>query len=187
LFSFDPVYDDYLISINDTQAPSGNSKPNLSEFRSGLYIQEFHVSSSIIEVFFVRHIGHDIEAGTDMTFHVHWSHNNASPAGNVKWHIDYTIARGYEAGVFSVPTTLTSIQAAGAQYAHHITDDDDMVITTNVEIEPDSIVIGRIWRDTDEVDDTFADGAFLLHADIHYKKSRVGTTERNRPFTSGGF
>ena len=189
LFSFDDVYDDYLISINATQAPSGNSKPDLVEFRNGIYSQVFGVGAQPTEVFFVRHILHDIKKDSDLTFHVHWANNEATPTGAVKWNIDYTIARGYGVGTFGIPVTVSSVQTVGAQYVHMITDDDDMTIngTGHPEVEPDSIIVGRIWRDTNDIEDTFVGDAFLLHADVHFTKARVGTKERNRPFTSGGF
>jgi len=188
VFGFDDVYNDYMVSIHAIGAPSGNTAPTLELFRDNLYFYEFATGPQETEGFFMIHLEHDIKPGTDMTFHLHWSHNQATPTGNMKWNVDYTIARGYGAGTFGATTTLSTIQTAGAQYTHHITDDDDMVLPfSSGEIEPDSIVMGRVWRDSNDVQDTFNNGVFLLQVDLHYVKSRIGTRERNRPFPSGGF
>ena len=187
LFTFDDVYDDYLVSGLNLVTPGGSSSPTLLNFRNNIWLYAFEDTPSVQEGFFDIHIKHDIKANTDITFHIHWTHNIASPSGNIKWNIEYTFAKGYEAGTFFDPVTVSTIQTAGAQYAHHITDDDDMVITAPHDIEPDTILIARIYRDSTDGSDTFASDAFLLHVDMHYVKARTGTKERNRPFTSGGF
>lgn len=181
------VFNDYTyagIAISS----SGPSTPSLTTFRDNIKLNAFTgTGTQINEGFFSIHLLHDLKAGSDMSFHIHWTHNNAAPSGNVKWYIDWAIARGYEAGTFPAADIVSSVQTAGAQYAHHITPDSDIVLTNTVEMEPDAILIGRIYRDPADVADTFEDDAFLMHIDLHYEMTRDGTTEKNRPFTSGGF
>jgi len=188
LFTFDDVYDDYQVSINAIGAAGGNTAPTLELFRDNIYFYEFPSTPQITEGFFMIHLMHDLKPDTDMSFHLHWAHNNGAPTGDIKWNIEYSYARGYEQDTFGASTNLSTIQTVGAQYSHHITNDDDMVISAGTHnLEPDGLLIGRVYRDsTDVVDDTNVD-AFLLQVDIHYVKSRTGTTERNAPFTSGGF
>jgi len=180
-----PVYDDYLTS--GLSLGTGASAPNLTVFRDGLEQNAFAGSGPVEEAFFNVHMLHGLKAGTDLTFHIHWSHIIGSPSGDVKWGIEYSVARGYEVGVYPASTTLTTVHTAGAQYTHHITDDDDMTVTSGVEIEPDSVIICRVFRDSSDVEDTFANDAYLFQIDMHYQRGSVGTLERNRPFTSAGF
>lgn len=188
VFTFDDVYDDYLVSGLNLVSVGGNSAPTFREFTNRIYLYSFDNGAQIQEGHFTYHIQHDIKPNTDATIHIHWAHNNANPSGNIKWNVEYSVAKGYEFGDFSTTNVGSTIQAAGAQYAHHITNDDDIIISgENGELEPDTIIVGRIWRDATDEGDTFEDDAFLLHLDLHYVKSRTGTTERNRPFTSGGF
>lgn len=186
LMDFDSsvLYDDYLVGGTQVQV-RGAAAPGFAEFKDGMYLYAFDGATTAEEVFFTIHMLHDISPKEAPTFHVHWSHNNASPSGNVKWNLEYMYAHGYEAGVFPTPVALSTVQAAGAQYAHHITPDDDMPF--NATYEPDGQILVRLYRDPTDVEDTFASDAFLIGIDMHYRKGQVGTYERNRPFLSAGF
>lgn len=179
----DTVFDDYLVP--GLFLAKGASAPDLAEFRDGLFLNAFAGTAGVTEqLFFSVHILHGILPNSVPTFHIHWSHNIAVPSGDVKWQIDYTIVKGYGVSQYPAPTTITTTQTAGAQYTHQITDDDDMPVSG--EIEPDSVLIGRIYRDPTDSADTFEDDAFLIQADIHYERTRLGTVERNRPFAGFG-
>ena len=89
----------------------------------------------------------------------------------MKWQIEYSIARGYSAATFADASgasaqanTLSVTQTAGAQYTHHITDDDAMILVNSAEIEPDSVVLGRVFRDAGE--DTFGNDAYLIQVEV---------------------
>ena len=191
------IFNEYLtagVAIEEGAAPNS---PGLDTFVSTIQAHTYTGTGvNVKEGFFQIHIQHDYKKDTDVTMHVHWGHKIAVPSGDVKWQIEYSVARGYEAGTFGVTTgspagtsgVLTTVQTAGAQFAHHITNDDDMTIPADVEIEPDSLIIGRIFRDPADAEDTFENDAFLLHIDIHYQVGRLGgTSERNRPWTDEGF
>lgn len=178
------LYNDYLTP--GTSVLRGATAPDLAEFRNGIFLPAFAGTGTTVEQgFFTLHFLHDIHPSYTPTFHIHWTHNNASPSGNVKWMIDYTYSHGYSAGTFAAPTTISVTQAAGAQYTHHITDDDDMPVS--VSFEPDGQLLCRIYRDPADAADTFGDDAFLIGIDMHYRVGQVATYERNRPFTSAGF
>jgi hypothetical protein len=160
----------------------GASAPDLAELRDGIFLNAFDGAGVTTEQGFSEiHILHGMKPNTTPTMHIHWTHNNATPTGNVKWFIDYTVAKGYGEGTFAAPTTISTVQAAGVQYTHHITDDDDMPISAT-NIEPDSVLLIRIYRDPTDSEDTFGDDAFLIHADMHYERDRIGSPQRNRPF-----
>ncbi len=181
----DTVYSDYLVS--GFAIGRGASAPTLKVFRGTAYQFAFAGTGPTEQGFFNIHLLHGLKLGTDLTFHIHWGHIIASPTGNVKWQIDYTLARGSGAGTFPATTSLSTTQAAPAQYVHQITADDDMTISNSIEMEPDSIILGRVYRDPSDAADTFANDAYLFQLDVHQQNAHVGTTERNRPFLSTGY
>ena len=174
-----PVFDDYLTS-GDALA-KGASAPDFTEFRDGIFMNAYSGVSTAEQAFFEVHILHGFRAGQEPTFHVHWTHNQAAPSGDVKWFLDYSYSDGYSNGVFPAPTTLSTVQTAGPQYTHHITDDDEMVVTESME--PDGVLLCRLYRDPGDVEDTFENDAFIVEIDMHYERDKIGTAERNRPYT----
>lgn len=183
-----PIWQDYVVP--GLSLRTGTAPPTLAEFRDGLFQYQFAGAGATVEqAFFTLHILHDIHPDYQPTFHVHWSHNIASGSytadtQSAVWQIDYTVAKGYKEGTFAAPTTLTSTQLAGAQYVHHITPDDDMTITET--LEPDMLILGRVYRDPAHASDDFAQEAFLLQVDMHYRIGQIGTPTRNRPFSRFG-
>jgi len=181
-----PLYSDYTVpGLALGRAAAGS--PTLTPFRGNVDMYAFGGASGTDESFFSIHILHDLKKNTELTFHVHWSHIIAAPSGSVKWGIEYTTARGYGIDAFPATTTLSSTQAAGPQYQHHITDDDDMTVTIDRNIEPDSLILGRLYRDAGDAADTFAEDAYVLNMDLHYQKGQLGTTERNRAWLSADY
>lgn len=179
LAGYEGVYSDYLTGGN--AVGKGGNAPDFAELRDGLFLNAFAGDGPTTEqAFFTVHMLHDIHPTEYPTFHIHWTHNIAIPSGNVKWQIDYSYAKGYENGIFVAPTTLSTVNAAGAQYAHHITADDDMQMTA--EMEPDSMIIARIYRDPTDAEDTFGFDAFLVGVDMHYMRVAHGSEDRNSPF-----
>lgn len=176
------AYSDYLYS-GLSFASKGAGTPDLATFVGNIKMPAFS-NSATTEGFFSIHLLHGLKPGGQLTLHFHWAHNNVSPSGNVKFNVEYTVARGYGAGVFaSSPTTTSIVVPAGAERAHQITDDDAIVLAASDELEPDAILIGRFWRDPADAADTFNDEVFVLHTDVHYSMQGVGTPERNRAFT----
>lgn len=186
------LYDDYLVPGHSLRG--GAISPNFTIFRNGIYAYNFDGTGVLVEeAHFVIHILHDFRVGTTPTLHIHWGHNIDSgvyTAGtqNVKWQVEYTVSRGYGVSSFASTVTLSTVQTASIQYRHHITNDDDMPLTAFAsELEPDSLILGRVFRDPADVADTFIHPAFLFQIDCHYQKGQTCTVERNRPFTSAGF
>lgn len=172
-------YEDVLFV--PTEAPSGSTAPGLSTFRGNIKLATFTGSGSTVqEIFGAIHLPHSYVSGTDITIHVHWSHIIASPTGNVNWKLDYSIARGFGYEAFPAPTTLNLTQAAGTQYYHNII---ESTAITGTNLEPDTLIICRIYRDPADVLDTFANDAYFLRADAHIQVDYRATVEKTRPFT----
>lgn len=178
------LYQDYLVP--GLALGIGVSAPDLAAFRGTLYQRAFAGTGVTVEQgFFTVHILHDIKPGTYPTFHIHCGHNISSgtytaDTAAVKWYIDYSVAQGYKVGTFPAATTLSTTITMGAQYVHHITSDEDMTITE--DLEPDMLILGRIYRDPADAADTFGYDCSLFQIDLHYQIGQIGTAERNYPF-----
>jgi len=177
------LYNDYLVP--GLALGKNVSSPDLEDFRGGLEQNAFAGTGVTVEQgYFTVHILHDIKPETFPTFHIHCGHNIDSgtytaDSANVKWYLDYSICNGYGNEAFPAPTTLSTTIAMGSQYDHDITP-DDMALTET--IEPDMLILGRIYRDPADAADTFGYDCFLFQVDLHYQIGQIGTTERNRPF-----
>jgi hypothetical protein len=176
-------WNDYVISGLSLPLAHVNA-PTLTLFRDGLYLPAF-VGTGIQSqyVYAAIHIQHDYLPGTPLYPHVHWTHINAAPTGSVKWQIEYSVSKGHSVGTFGASTTVSVVQAAAAQYTHHIAEvaDGDVIPATNVE--PDSVVLIRLIRDPADAADDFADDAYLVAIDLHYKSQMCLTNEKASPFT----
>jgi len=177
------LYGDYLVP--SVSFGRGASAPDYEAFVGTLYQPAFAGTGATVEqAYWSIHILHDIKANSTPTLHIHWGHNIASGTytpgtASVKWYVDISVAKGYGAGSFSETRTLSVTQTAGAQYSHHITDDDSMTITE--AFEPDALILGRVYRDPAQ--DDFGYDAFIFQMDLHYAADKAGTIERNRPFS----
>ena len=176
-------WNDYIVVA--TSIPlTGPNAPTSTLYRDGLYLPAFTgVGVLVNEVWAAIHIEHDYKSGTALYPHVHWSHIIAAPSGDIKWGIEYSVAKGHQVGTYPTTTTVYKVQEAGAQYTHHIAEvsDGDSIPATNVE--PDSVVLMRVFRDPSDVDDTFADNAYLIAIDLHYQSDGTYTTGKVSPFT----
>ena len=176
-------WNDYL-SAGLGLPKGGANQPTLTEFRDGLYLTAFTGTGVTTEESWSSfHILHEYEAGTKVYPHVHWSHNIAVPSGDVVWKIDCSIAKGHSGGTFPAPTTVTLQQTAAAQYTHQIIETSEGEAFASTNLEPDSVILVRIYRDPADENDTFADDAFLINVDLHYEADGALTHEKVRPFT----
>ncbi len=180
------VFDDYLIPGLSLARQAANN-PTIKAFRGDIDQLAFAGTGAMEEAFSIIHLLHGFKQGTSPTIHIHWGHIIGSPTGNVKWNVDYTVAAAYGVGTFDAPTTLSTIQAVAAQYVQQLTDDDDMTVVSTSDLEPDGVILIRVYRDPADEDDTFENDAYLFHIDLHYERSHIGTTERNRIWTSTGY
>lgn len=172
-------YDDYLF-VQDVANPGGANAPALAVFRDGVKMAAFDGSNTMMEVTGNIHITHRYVPSTAISFHIHWTHNNATPSGDVKWNIDYAIAKGFSGGAFPAFTTVSLVETAGAQYTHHTIETTDI---SDAAIDIDSLILMRIWRDPSDVADTFADDVFFIRCDAHVQVDSRVTTGKVPPFT----
>lgn len=175
-------WNDYTVS-GIALPTTGPNPPAISEIRPGVMGMGFVDGAIRKESYFTIHILHDYQAGTLVYPHVHWTHNAAIPAGNVVWGFDISTARGHNVMAYPAPTTIKLQQAALAQYFHHIIEATDVQAIPATYLEPDTLIKMTVFRDPTDVNDTFADTAFLDCVDFHVLSDGYLTHEKARPFT----
>ena len=175
-------WNDYLAPGIQLETGSPSTAPVLRQLRDGIMMYAFD-PIQMNQAWSSIHILHDYIPGTNLFPHIHWTCNNASPSGTVRWGIEYTLAQGYDLGAFGATQTIILEPSVGNQYSHHITETLDIDSIDGSNIDHDTVVLFRIFRDGLHANDTFADDAFLLYMDFHYQSDGSLTIERNAPFT----
>lgn len=138
------------------------------------------------EVYISFHIGHDYMMGSRLYPHVHWITNNTDTTV-CRWGFQYSVAKGHQQQAFFTEgggsTTVYVNQTKSATaYMHHIAEvsDADAIPATN--LEPDSVIIMRIFRDSDNAADTFTGSAWVTNVDCHYLADRHATPNKAPAF-----
>ena len=124
------------------------------------------------------HVDHDYAEGTPIYLHTHWLNAAASPnTGTVRWGFQYTFAKGHQQTAFPTPTTVYKTQTCDStRYMHHIAEVDIADAIPGTDIEPDTIIMVRVFRDA--VTDTCTDKVSLIKADCHYQACRFATLNK---------
>ena len=168
-------WSDYLSSISAAKV-AGTNPPTWSNYRNGLFAYEFS-ATKLEEVWMNFHINHDFKLGSAIFPHVHWSPNTTG-TGTVRWGIEYTISKGHQQSVFGATTIVYVEQTMGAanQYSHQIAEVSTGI--SSAELEVDSVVMMRVFRDASHVNDTFTTAVFGLFVDLHVQVDRTSTLNK---------
>lgn len=135
---------------------------------------------------FTFHIPHDYVPGTDLYFHVHWSHNGTAISGDAVFTIYHSYASRTLAGTTPFPaektntiTWATTNIATTPRYAHRV---DEIAITSaagsatktaNTLIEVDGLLTATLKLTTLP---TITGGSLFIHTcDIHYQSHNMAT------------
>ncbi len=158
------------------------SDPSFEAFRGGLYAYSF--SPTVTQsVFMTFHVQHDYAPGTPIYFHTHWASNTPTTGGAVRWGFEYSIAKGHGQsdgyGEFVVQSPVYVSTTVTAQYRHMVS---ETTAITNSAIEPDSLILVRMFRDATAPEDTYTDKVFGFTADIHYQTDRYSTPNKSPTF-----
>lgn len=162
---------------------SGVNIPNWDTVTGGLKAYSFS-ATQMNELWIAFHILHDQAMGNVMFYpHIHWM-SSGNGAGVCRWGFEFSAARGYGADVFPAPTTVYLEQAAaGVALTHQIAEAAEGSGLTIATLEPDMVIMCRVFRDAAHANDTLANTVFGLYCDLHYQSDGMLTNERNRTFT----
>jgi hypothetical protein len=165
---------------------SGGGIPTWTQMTAlgSLWAYAFNSSNTMNEVWVNYHIDHDYKPGGNVFLHAHWT-TNGTNTGTVRWNFEYSIAKGHNQSsdsTFGTSTTISVEQAgSGVAYRHMVAEINTALPTT--KLEPDSLILVRIYRDPTHVNDTLSgDTVFLLQADCHYETDRYATLNRSPNF-----
>jgi len=136
------------------------------------------------QVWIAYHIDHDYLRGTDIYLHTHWINAASTPnTGVVRWGFEYTVAKGHQQQAFAAPTTVYINQTCDStRYMHHIAEIALADVVPSTNLEPDSIIYARIFRDATDEADTCTDAVYLLTADCHYQSWKWSTENKSPDF-----
>ncbi len=175
--------------VADMTARGGANSPTLALYSGGIYLYEF-VTNDTQEVFANFHVDHDFERGTMLYPHVHFTTQSAL-AGVVRWGFEYTWARrNASTGQRVFPATTTSYSEfsvpANSQGLHMVAELAEGAGIDGTDIEPDVMIMMRIFRDGQHANDTFDASVFGITVDLHYQADRLTTPNRAPDFYAVG-
>jgi len=169
---------DNVVMLNLGQS-GGVAEPDFINFIGT--IKQWAFSASTEEELYVTfHMNHDYAPGTAIFPHVHWTPSDAS-TGVVRWGIELTAAKGYGAEAFTSTTTVYIDQeAGGVDRQHNIAEVASGLLGGDIEV--DTVIMCRIFRDATHANDTYGADAFGICVDIHYQVDRNSTPQKNPDF-----
>lgn len=163
---------------------AGPNSPDWVVFRDGIHGYGF-TKLKLQEVWQSFHLNHDYAKGTPLLMHIHWAPITAA-TGTVRWGFEYTTAKGHAQNTDSVFPQTTTIYAEetvgeGGQYKHHVSEITELDGIA-LQLEPDTLVLVRAFRDALHVNDTFPDTVVAFQMDAHYQVDRYATERRAPDF-----
>jgi hypothetical protein len=165
---------------------SSQSGPTWTLYRNGIYLYAFPANQTK-EVFATFHLDHDYALGTAVYPHVHFTVNTTS-SGVVRWGIEYTVAKGHAqvtGSTYGATTTVyveTTVTGGTDQYKHFVSEVSLANAVPATLLEPDSVILVRIFRDTASPNDTYPDDVFGIQADVHYQANTWATLNKATNF-----
>ena len=151
-------------------------------------IRQFKMDTTNKALTFCFHLPHDYVPGSDMYFHVHWSHIIATvTTGGVTWNAESTYSKGHDQASFAAPKTVSlaqnAVTGASGQYRHMIAEgiiSQDGTTDPNLwnrnDFEVDGLVIVRLNWSANTMDA----GAlpFVHTCDLHYQSNNMATKDK---------
>lgn len=169
---------------NISPKASGAGSPTRAVYNGGTLGQYSFAANDVCD--FEFHIPHDYVPGTDLYFHVHWSHNGTSISGNFTSTFSYSYAKGHNQANFAAEKTITvpaydtTDIATTPRYRHRIeetaltSDGGSASLTDRALIEVDGLVIGTLK--VTSLPTIGGGGKLFIHTcDIHYQSTNIGT------------
>lgn len=165
---------------------SSPNAPTLNPLRGGILAWTFF-KNELTEAHSGWHIDHDYALGTKLYMHVHWAIATAA-TGTIRWGFEYTVAKGHQQQAFPATTTVYVEQASlGVPYMHYVAEvsEANAIDGAALEIEPDTVIQVRLFRDGAHPNDTLEEDVFGLFIDLHYQADRATTPFKAPNFLTG--
>ena len=175
--------------VSEFYTRGGPAAPGVSQFIGGIYLLEFS-DTDTLEAFSNFHIPHTWRLGTMIYPHIHFS-VQGNNAGTVRWGVEYTVAQRREANTsnytFQAPSTLYIDFAipANSAYSHFVAEAPEGQGIAGTNIDVDSMIMTRVFRQPTNENDTFAGSVWAITADLHIEVDKAATPFRAPNFITG--
>lgn len=175
------VYDgweDYTTDIIIRTDQVAINKPAWTLFRNNIY--GFAFDPTTLKEFFANvHVKHDYALGTSIFPHVHWSTGNSTEVAVVRWGFEWTYAQGHGQAAYGDTTTVyVDTTTNGVAYTHYVSEVSLADAIDVGTLEPDGIILFRVFRDAANANDTFTSNVWAWTFDAHYQKNRFATLNK---------
>lgn len=165
---------------------SGAGSPTRAVYAGGTLGQYSFIANDVCD--FEFHIPHDYVPGTDIYFHVQWSHTGTSISGNAVFTVVHTYSKGHNQAAFPAEKTVsitynTTDIATTPRYQHRI---DEVIVSGPAAtaslmdrnlIEPDGLVLATLTMTT--LPTIGGGGKLFIHTrDIHYQSTSTATKNK---------
>lgn len=126
------------------------------------------------------HVDHDIKLGSVLYPHVHFR-PLTNAAGVVRWGFEYSVSKGHgqTAGFPATTTVYVNFNVPANSLGTHFVAEvatADAIPSTN--IEPDSVIHMRVFRDAANAADTYTGAVWCWQADLHYQVQQAATKNK---------
>ncbi|MGB3008331.1 MAG: hypothetical protein WBC06_17580 [Chitinophagaceae bacterium] len=147
---------------------------------SGPQIWYFRDNGTVEAMSFIVQLPHAWKEGSTIYPHLHWT-PRSSGSGNVEWNFEYTWANYEESPTEVFPAITTNTVVASGPFTattHLITP----LSSSNAGISGSgkkisSVLVCRLWRNSNRVSDTYSDYTGLLFVDFHIQIDSWGSRE----------
>lgn len=162
-----------------------SGSPRLKDFKSNVKGWRFK-KNDIQQCWVDFRMNHDYALNTKVFPRLHWG-SNENKSGTVRWGIEYTVAKGHGQGSdsqFPISSIIYLEQNLSATDIdkHLITEVTEAQAILSTNLEPDSLILMRIFRDATHINDTYPDYCFLFRVDLHYQVGQLVTRNKAPDF-----
>ena len=126
------------------------------------------------------HVDHDIKLGSVLYPHVHFR-PLTNAAGVVRWGFEYSVSKGHgqTAGFPSTTTVYVNFNIpANSLGTHFVAEVATANAIPSTNIEPDSVIHMRVFRDAANAADTYTGAVWCWQADLHYQTQQYATPNK---------
>jgi hypothetical protein len=170
---------DNVVMLNLGQT-GGVAEPDFVPFIGSMNQWAFSASTEE-ELYITFHIDHDYMPDSEVFPHIHWT-PSSNNTGVVRWGIEISQAKGHSQEAFTSTTTVYIEQeAGGTDRTHHVAEIANGILGGGA-LEPDTILVCRVFRDATNANDTYPDDAFGIACDLHYQTDRNSTPNKTPNF-----
>jgi len=167
------VWEDLRVAAQNTKINPSKSEPAFVSWKDGLFLFRFLPGNDDDEsVHFTVQLSHTYKEGTDIYPHIHWTPDNTD-TGDVKWELEYSWQNVN--GTFPASTSITVLDAADGTIDKHQVSSFAAISGTGKQIS--SMLVCRLTRLGDDIEDDFTGNAFFLEFDLHFEVNTMGSRQ----------